>query len=385
MASEQTPTEQTPLLDSIAEDLDEAYGAGSHAVFVKAPIMGGERLTDYHPIKLSSFRIFTLSRGTILTNTVLFSEQIIITAVFFSCAAPVMYFFKQDALGSEDSVRRFIREQEGKMRAFATIMTGLAAFLLSFYTATTVGRWWVMRTQGIGGIKAATVDLYMLLYQLVTKDEQVLTAVQRYGRASLMLIFLWRQERLGTMKDVLIRGDLLTEDECDLLIKCKHCLHETIWVWQTAIVTNLHKQGKIKSGHVLEMLLQRCTEGRAAVQCIHTHLAVRVPMQYVHLLGFLVKMHNLVLSMIMGTLFGAAVRNRYFILCIQLFARTLILPFLFNAILLINCELADPFNGGETDFPGEIYQAAIANDCKGILATSQNVPSWLQEKEPESA
>jgi hypothetical protein len=338
-------------------------------------------MTDYQPLKLSSLRIFTLKRGTILMNPILLSEQFLITVVFVSCAAPIWYFFKEDGLGSDRSVRRFIREQESKMRAFAMIMTGLAAFLLSFYTSTCVGRWWAMRTNGVGAIKAATVDLHLLLYQMVTKDDQVLGAVKRYGQASLMLVFLWRQQELGNLKELMMKGKLLTEEECDLLLKCKHCLHETIWGWQTAIVASLYKQGQVQSYQLLSLLLQKCTEGRAAAQCIHTHLAVRVPMQYVHLLGFLVKMHNMILAIIMGLLFGAAVRNAYVILCIQLFARTLILPFLFNAILLINCDLSDPFNGGETDFPGEIYQAGIGNDCKGIVATSKNVPGWLQEKE----
>jgi len=373
-------SEKKSLMSSLAEDLSQAYGSDSHATFVKGPITENDCMTDYQPLKLSSLRIFTLKRGTILMNPVLLSEQILITIVFLACAAPVWYFFKKEAT-DDVSVRRFIREQENKMRAFAMIMTGLAAFLLSFYTSTCVGRWWAMRTNGVGAIKAATVDLHLLLYQMVTKDNQVLEAVKRYGQASLMLVFIWRQQELGNLKELMMKGKLLTEEECDLLIKCKHCLHETIWAWQTAIVTSLYKQGQVQSDQLLSLLLEKCTEGRAAAQCIHTHLAVRVPMQYVHLLGFLVKTHNMILAVIMGLLFGAAVRNAYVILCIQLFARTLILPFLFNAILLINCDLADPFNGGETDFPGEIYQAGIGNDCKGILTTSKNVPNWLKEEE----
>merc|ERR1719460_2454108 len=177
-------------------------------------------LTDYQPLKLSSLRIFTLKRGTILMNPVLLSEQLLITVVFLGCAAPIWYFFKQDAVGSDHSVRRFIREQESKMRAFAMIMTGLAAFLLSFYTSIVVGRWWAMRTNGVGAIKAATVDLHLLLYQMVTKDDQVLGAVKRYGQASLMLVFLWRQQELGNLKEFMMtQGKLLTEEECDLLLK----------------------------------------------------------------------------------------------------------------------------------------------------------------------
>merc|ERR1719377_416003 len=146
-----------------------------------------------------------------------------------------------------------------------------------------------------------------------------------------------------------------------------HCLHETIWAWQSAIVCMLWQQGQIRSDQLLRTLLDRCSDGRKAVQVIHTHLAVKIPMQYVHLLGLLVKLHNLVLSVIMGALFGAAVRNGEIIICVQLFGRTLILPFLFNAILLINAELSDPFDGSESDFPGAIYQDALEKDCNGMI------------------
>lgn len=266
------------------------------------------------------------------------------------------------------------------MRAFAMIMTGLAAFLLSFYTSIIVGRWWTMRTAGVGAIKAATVNLYMLLHQCVTKDDEVLSAVQRYGRASLILIFMWRRKELDQIKQVMTSNDLLSDSECDQLLQCNHVLHETIWAWQLAIVTKLNQQGKIKSDKLFGLLLETVAGGRAAAQCIHTHLAVKVPLMYVHLLGLLVKMHNLILAIIMGLLFGAALRSGYIILCLQLFARTLILPFLFNAILLINCDLSDPFNGGDADFPGECYQAALAKDCVGMKNMASSLPEWLEKE-----
>ena len=44
---------------------------------------------------------------------------------------------------------------------------------------------WAMRTGGIGGIKAATVDLQLLIYQNVTQEESVLSAIRRYGQPSI--------------------------------------------------------------------------------------------------------------------------------------------------------------------------------------------------------
>jgi len=382
METQEVPTEKTPLMETM-EALRDGYGLNSHAKFVptvRKNDKNAETLVDYEPLKLSTFRVFCLSKGTILQDPVLLVEQLLITLIFVASAVPVYYYFKLEWTEGKDgdglSLRRWLSAQEGKMRAFAMIMTNLAAFLLSFYTAISVARWWAMRTGGVGRIKAATVDLEWLLYQNVTQEEEVLSAVRRYGRASLLLIFLWRQGNLAHMKEELTSRGLLYEHEVDKLFKWNHCLHETIWAWQSGIVTMLYKEGKIND-ELFDLLLRRCTEGRAAVQLVHTHLAVRVPMQYIHLLGLLVKMHNCVLAVVMGAIFAAALRNSQAIICVQTFARTLILPFLFNAILLINVELADPFSGGDTDFPGLVYQGALDKDCKAFVSATDNMPDWV--------
>jgi len=380
---------QVPLIsDDARADLEAAYGTGWHAKWVKPAHGDLECLIDYEPLMMSSFRICCARKGTILENPVLFTEQLILFAIFIASAAPVWWCFKEDFHNNAKggiSVRRFLAEQENKMRQFSLIMTGLAAFLLSFYTSIIVARWWAMRTGGVGGIKTATVDLQMLLYQSVTQEPKILDAVRRYGRTSLFLIFMWRRGQVKdneVLKGMLLKRGLLDEHECDQLIKWKkHCLHETIWAWQMAIVNKLYQQGKIKSDQLYTILLGKCLDGRQAVQLAHTHLAVRVPMQYVHLLGLLVKMHNFVLALIMGLLFGAAVRNQQWVLCIQLTARVCILPFLFNAILLINCDLADPFDGSEADFPGDIYQENLGKDCSGMIGATDNIPDFLKVKQ----
>lgn len=264
------------------------------------------------------------------------------------------------------------------MRLFAKIMMMLTALLLTFYTSMAVSRWWTIRAGGVGGIKAATVELEMYICQLVTQDEEVLSAIRRYSRASLILVFLWRRKQLGELKTIL--ADVLTEQECDQLLKWNHVLHETIWAWQASIVSMLYREDKIKSDQLFNFLLERCSKGREAVQLIHTHIAVKIPMQYVHLLGFLVKLHNLVLAIIMGLLFGAAVKDGEIIVCVMLFGRTLILPLLFNAILLINAELSDPFDGSETDFPCAAYEQALDKDSKAFVAANTHLPDWMAQR-----
>lgn len=373
-------------MDDFVAHCKKAYGTSSHCK--SAPGMYGglsDVIIDYEPLKFSSFRVFTAFHGTILQEPILFIEQALITLLFIACAVPVYVYFNKEVKSvgdTDESMRKWIDSQEGRMREFAMIMTILASLLLSFYTGISVGRWWMIRSAGVGGIKAAAMDLEMLISQLVTQEPQVLGSIRRYARSSLILVFLWRRKKLDSVKQELVGMDLLTEDEGSQLLKWNHCLHETIWAWQTAIVYTLYRENKIKSDQLLRTLLEKCSDGRKAVQCIHTHLAVKIPMQYVHLLGLLVKAHNAVLSVIMGALFGAAVRNAEIIICFQLAGRTLILPLLFNAILLINAELSDPFSGHPTDFPGSAYQNALENDGSAFVKASQNMPNWMARRNP---
>merc|ERR1719443_190009 len=162
------------------EDLAKAYGMECHGTWKKPAFQQKdckvedevECLVDYEPLKLSSFRVCCAGRGTIVQNPVLWTEQVLLILFFFAMAAPIFIFFKTEIQEGEGSVRRFVREQENKMRIFAGIMTGLVIFLLSFYTSITVARWWTMRTGGVGGIKAATVDLELLLCQAVVDREK---------------------------------------------------------------------------------------------------------------------------------------------------------------------------------------------------------------------
>jgi len=391
MAQRRTQDEVTPLMDQHINHIKKAYSSQSHCKIVQClPKNGklGSVVADYEPLKFSTMRVFSAIKGTILQDYVLFMEQGIITLIFLAAAIPVYIYFNKEveSVGSGGhSMRRWLDSQEGRMREFAMILMVLASLLLSFYTAMAVARWWAIRAAGVGGIKAAAMELEMLISQTVTQEAQVLDAIRRYARASLFLVFLWRRQSMDEMQEQCVNQGLLTDQEARALLGTpeapwNHVLHETIWSWQSAIICTLYREGKIHSDQLLRTLLERCSDGRKAIQCIHTHLAVKIPMQYVHLLCFLVKMHNFILAVIMGSLFGTAVRNSEIIICAQLAGRTLILPLLFNAILLINAELADPFDGGPTDFPCLAYSKALEMDGSSFVKASQNRPDWMARR-----
>merc|ERR1719428_1003532 len=104
------------------------------------------------------------------------TEQVFITFIFFLFAAPTFILFNQKVAENRHgpiTVNQWLDTQEAKMRIFAMIMTQLATFLMTFYTAMCVARWWTVRTAGVGGIKKAAVELEMFISQLVTQEENV--------------------------------------------------------------------------------------------------------------------------------------------------------------------------------------------------------------------
>merc|ERR1719253_1107871 len=200
------------VMDDIREHAAEAYNWDLHCTLAPVRLMDDrEAIADYEPLKFSSFRVFFAVKGTILEDPVLFIEQCLITIIFLFFALVVFIYFKEDLAADRKgamNVRDWLGEQEPKMRQFAKIMTGLAAFLLSFYTSTSVARWWTIRTGGVGGIKAATMDLEMFICQFVTRDPEVLSSIRRYARASLMLVFLWRRGQAKPDKPEMLKAQL---------------------------------------------------------------------------------------------------------------------------------------------------------------------------------
>lgn len=393
-SSEKSPLVGKPPPSKLMETFYEAYSLKPHATFEKGAI------ADYDPWKLSSLRVLFASGGTVLEDSMLFLEQVILTLIFLLGFLPT-YALQSKQMGMVDQEDRHeahdkLLDQEANIRKFTLIMTSLSAFLLSLYTSIMISRWWMIRCGGIGAMKAATSELQMHLSQFVTNDEFLLGSIRRYARASLQMIFMWRRGTItkeNELRKELVGpnwskmaidevGLILSSDEVNRLLSetWNHNLYESIWTWNVCIIETLHREGLINNEPLLVYLLDKCSDARKGVQLIVTHVAVKVPMQYVHLLGFIVKLHNIICAYLMGVLFSSALKERNTITCLQLYGRTLLLPFLFNAILLINCALADPFSGGAADFPKEKYDKGFEGDGKSFLEAGNNLPEWIDRR-----
>lgn len=332
-----------------------------------------EQVTTYDPKKLTTLRVFFAVQGTVLQNPVLWAEMGVEILLFALVTVPMV-------LCPPKAYTEWVSSNGEKVRSFTTLISGLAAFLLAFYTSITLNRWWTMRSKGIARIWNACIHLTLLISHFVHRDEHVLSAIQRYARASLMLLFMERRGYGQKTKRLEHRG-VLTEEEASQLHLVKSCRRpQAMWSWIYAIVATLTRDGYVKPGPLVPFLIARCEEGAEGVALILHQLSTPIPMSYIHLLGLLVKTHNVCLALLMGLLMGDAIRQGYVVLCCQIVGRTILCPFLYNAILLINDELHDPFSGDSSNFPMMKYDEVMMSDTYAVMAAQENLPKWIVER-----
>merc|ERR1719326_2780184 len=108
------------------------------------------------------------------------------------------------------------------------------------------------------------------------------------------LVFKQQHDQIHDLSDLHENG-ILTKEEVECLKNWHSNLAESIWTWAAALVHRLHNQGLIKNDQVLWTLMDRVNLGRGGAALIGAQMGTQLPMQYVHLLGFLVKLYTLVL------------------------------------------------------------------------------------------
>lgn len=347
----------------------------AHCTVMHDELGGSQHVVDYDAGKLATMRVFVAMSGSVFTHTVLWVEQCVIVAMFFIAAA-FLFGFEMHFKARGGVLRERLTAAVSDITGFVGMMSGLAAFLLGFYTSLSVSRWWRLRTAGVGSIWSASSQLSLYVSQFVTKDPAILQAIRRYARASLFIIFMRFR---GGLKDLskLSEVGILTDEEVIELGKWNNNLAESIWTWNLNIVAGLHKRGLIKSEFILNILIERCNLGRGGAATIGAQLGTPIPMQYVHILGFLVKLHNVILAIFMGLIFGSSLSDSRFFFSLTTALRVFFVPLLYNSLLIINEELVNPFGNELLDFSAQKYDNGIEGDGKSYVDAGDHIPASL--------
>lgn len=328
-------------------------------------------IQSYDVQKLTTVRVFLAFSGTVLTDVILWVETILNALVFWTIFAGVMYLHW-------DGLEKFVGK-ESNIRSFIAMFTTLVGLLLSFYTSLNIRRWWDMRMLGVGGIWQASSKLTLQISQGVTRDPDVLDAIWRYAAGSLAFLFLMRRKTPDDL-GMLVEQKLLTPAEMQQMMRTPAAQRaEAIWSWLGAMVSQLHEQKMISGPPQYAGLMNTVDDGRGGANVINSYLETPIPMAYIHLLGLMVKLHNVMVAMLMGILSAKHAMSGDELGAFRTMFRAFFMPFLYNSILLINDDMTDPFSGDLSDFPLLKLVQGIKEDAKAMVecGSAENLPAWL--------
>jgi len=340
---------------------------------------------NYDVNELISFSAFGFFRGTVLDSKTLWKETFGMALVYWTVFA-IGYRFRWKGFSN------FIGD-EGTIRAFVALFSELIALLISFYTAFNLGRWWQMRV-AVQHILEASKQLSMLVANGVSQSPVLLSHINRYARASLFLIFAESRREPGKdnlPRETALKMGLLTQEESENLEKANAYMTfvqaETLWTWLASWVNCMHNQGLTKGAPHYCALIAAVEKGRAGVANVQAYLETQIPLGYVHLLCIMVKLHNLILTLLMAMVgvmhSGGDAGAQPVDVCRTAF-RAFFMPFLYNSLLVLNEEISDPFGDDVGDFDWNNYDANLVMSGKGYGIASRNLPDCIGEWQGET-
>lgn len=329
---------------------------------------------------LLTWRVFTHLGGTAISKKMLWIQTGLLALLFWGVYAVFFVWRPKDF--SE------LVGKESAIRAFIAMFSTLIGLLLSFYTALNLGRWWQMR-MGVEQVQEGCKKLVVMMYTGVTENAMLLDNINRYARASLYLIFATSQYQEGQEApvDKAVAMDLLTPEEKEKLVKLSpynSFVHaETLWVWLAKAVTMCHDQGLTKGPPHYCALMAAIDQGRHGITMIQAHLETPIPFGYVHMLCMMVQLHNFIMTVLMALTCVKNSGGEKGMQPVSMFRtafRAFFMPFLYNAILILNAQVSDPFSGDDGDFDWNNYDVSIKLSTKAFAKASEHLPDWVSKE-----
>jgi predicted membrane chloride channel (bestrophin family) len=276
--------------------------------------------------------------------------------------------------------------KETNIRAFISMFSTLIGLLLSFYTALNLGRWWQMR-MALKQVHEGCKKLVLYLAHGVTSDEEVLEKVQHYARCSIFLIFRMQSKSNSPLEEAL-KNDYITQEEHDALRELNPHMTfaqcEALWGWIGTIIAQLNEQGMLKGPPHYCALMGTVDAGRSGIADIQSLLETPIPMGYVHLLCYMVKLHNFILTLLMGLLLALKLHQDKDgggdVAVFRAGFRAFFMPFLYNAILNLNAEVTNPFGQDFHDFNFDALDVDLQATAIILTDSAKTLPPFLKAK-----
>lgn len=283
-----------------------------------------------------------------------------------------------------------------EMVTISKYMNAFLPFLFAMYLSTVFGRWWTMRTAGIGQMWQVVDDLCILMAVNCPgeKFKAQKDAMLRYGLLCQALIYQiarnptpTEQEKKENM-DQLVKEKWLTEQERPILESSVGNKAQTVWVWILDLWAGLYKDKHIE-WFCLSQASSLVVEGRRAVKVVFTHLTCQLPFGWVHLITCMLNLTIIILickcAIVSAKTFAVMAHapspcawTDNGIQCagnftpeinlVSQWIQIVILPLLYLGFLEFTNELTNPFGIDPHDFPRLKYMAGMRAENQGFYS-----------------
>lgn len=279
---------------------------------------------------------------------------------------------------------------------FADLCVTGIVFLLGGFVTTMLNRWWSFRSQCVGGLHQACVNLNMYAAALwpsaKPEHRQARRLVSRYALASYQLLFIEGRaadyERDPVTGADGARAAVRAMEDCGTLLPEEVAVLEHLPVRSAVVVSWLaaffERVMDKDSGLACSAFYRTSDNGRFsiiygqlfaarnAISLCHMFMGTQLPYGYIHLILIVVHLTCLANSIFCGIHLGQMIRSTTQghdvpevlgpLLVIRVI-RTVFVPMLLDGMILIGSVIAMPLGDDEDDFPAGGFIEAMEDEC----------------------
>lgn len=257
-------------------------------------------------------------------------------------------------------------------------MQPLTMFIFGLFTSLSIGRWWSLRIDSLGFVMDAIVYITGFLSgnlvrtshlspEEVKHMEQDIIKCMKLSIASLAA--LTQKSRGESNMSKLVKVDLITEQEAELLDLCPSAGF-VLWSWIGSlgdqILTTLKVPPPNRNPFWAEV--QGASNSITRLEANHDS---QLPFPYVHVIVMLVNINNISIAFRDGLHISQAYLAEAWMKLALLAVHLLLVPTMYQALLMICFMIEDPLGDDITDFPIVAFQSRIYSESKRVVKATR--------------
>eukprot|EP00050_Salpingoeca_kvevrii_P007572 m.297100 g.297100 ORF g.297100 m.297100 type:complete len:430 (-) comp13537_c0_seq1:1348-2637(-) len=251
-------------------------------------------------------------------------------------------------------------------------VNNMVIFLLGFYNAVVISRWWDLRT-AVGRLQTHIQNVVSVCaaYNSHEDGRALRDQIVRYCTVAHKLVYL--SYETSNMQTLVDEGILYEDERLALQATPNRIL--VLCHWMSMLSVRSVSDGFLAMPESSLPIIQTNIIGiREQSSLIDLSTSTQLPFPYVHLLTVIVKVALVTLAASIGQQAGSSYRNGHSAwIAFEVF-RLIIMNFFYQGLLELQVILAAPFLNHPAHFPRGLYVRRIAKASQDLVKDPEKVP-----------